>query len=221
MFYSATSLGRVNNMPERGLPGRASEAARNDSVILDAARLVLSTDPRASMSAIGRAAGVGMSALYRRYENKATLLQVLLAETRAAYEEQIALAQDRLDEGLEPFEVYVQFLTALVAAHANFLAPTASGMADAGAADRAAWGEVSMANLALFERVRAAGALRDGLTFLDIAVLITAVSSIRGEDVDRSRTLRSRVLAVVVEGLRSVAPRLSGDGPTVQDFSGQ
>ena len=55
-------------MPAPGVPmsGRKAQAARNDEVILDAARAVFVADPGAPVSAVADAAGVGMSALYRR-----------------------------------------------------------------------------------------------------------------------------------------------------------
>src|SRR6266516_4035839 len=57
--------------------GRRAQAARNDTVILDAARAVFLEDPRASVAAVAERAAVGISALYRRYPGKEDLLRQL------------------------------------------------------------------------------------------------------------------------------------------------
>src|SRR2546423_1938241 len=59
------------------LPGRRGQAARNDTLILDAAREVFLADPKAPIAAVAERAGVGISALYRRYAGKEDLLRRL------------------------------------------------------------------------------------------------------------------------------------------------
>src|SRR6185295_16892747 len=59
------------------LPGRQGQAARNNQVILDAARDVFLADPKAPIAAVAERAGVGISALYRRYAGKEDLLRTL------------------------------------------------------------------------------------------------------------------------------------------------
>src|SRR5882757_4549963 len=63
--------------PTTGLPGRRGQAARNDAVILDAARDVFLADPKAPIATVADRAGVGISALYRRYASKDDLLRTL------------------------------------------------------------------------------------------------------------------------------------------------
>src|SRR5215216_6448041 len=59
------------------LSGRRAQAARNDQRILEAARQVFVADPAAPIGAVAERAGVGMSALYRRYRSKEELLAAL------------------------------------------------------------------------------------------------------------------------------------------------
>jgi AcrR family transcriptional regulator len=59
------------------MSGRQAQAARNDQVILDAARAVFVADPTAPIAAVAERAGVGISALYRRYPSKEALLRTL------------------------------------------------------------------------------------------------------------------------------------------------
>src|SRR5215831_5044693 len=67
----------MTNPPSAGLPGRRGQAARNDTLILDAAREVFLADPKAPIAAVAQRAGVGISALYRRYPGKEDLLRRL------------------------------------------------------------------------------------------------------------------------------------------------
>ena len=57
--------------------GRRAEAARNDELILAAAREVFIDHPSAPISTVAARAGVGIGALYRRYESKEELIRVL------------------------------------------------------------------------------------------------------------------------------------------------
>src|SRR4051794_13307480 len=59
------------------LPGRQRQAARNDETILTAAKEVFLADPKAPIAAVAQRAGVGISALYRRYPGKEDLLRTL------------------------------------------------------------------------------------------------------------------------------------------------
>jgi AcrR family transcriptional regulator len=62
----------LENQPR--LSGRRGQAARNDERILAAAREVFIADPKAPISAVAARAGVGISALYRRWPGKEDLV---------------------------------------------------------------------------------------------------------------------------------------------------
>src|SRR5215211_129809 len=80
----------------RPLSGRRAQAARNDELILQAARAVFVSDPSAPISAVAKRAGVGISALYRRYGSKEELLRQLSGDGLRTYiaEAEAALAGD-------------------------------------------------------------------------------------------------------------------------------
>src|SRR5919107_3972371 len=69
----------------RALSGRRAQAARNDELIMDAAREVFVADPTAPIAAVAERAGVGISALYRRFGSKEDLLRRLCAEGQRQY----------------------------------------------------------------------------------------------------------------------------------------
>ncbi|MEN3313539.1 MAG: hypothetical protein V7645_2868, partial [Actinomycetota bacterium] len=67
-------------MESTPVSGRRAQAARNDERILEAARDVFIAHPAAPISDVAKRAGVGISALYRRYPGKQDLLRALCAD---------------------------------------------------------------------------------------------------------------------------------------------
>ena len=67
------------------LSGRRGQARRNDATILASARAVFLEDPDAPIAAVAKHAGVGISALYRRYPSKEELLRTLCANGLELY----------------------------------------------------------------------------------------------------------------------------------------
>src|SRR5215218_7153279 len=67
------------------LSGRRAQAARNDERILKAAREVFIANPSAPIADVAKSAGVGISALYRRYPSKEDLLRQLCADGLRRY----------------------------------------------------------------------------------------------------------------------------------------
>ena len=78
------------------LSGRRAQAARNDTLILEAARAVYAADPDAPIASVATRAGVGISALYRRYPSKQELLRKLCGDGLKEYiaAAEAALADD-------------------------------------------------------------------------------------------------------------------------------
>src|SRR5947207_1060150 len=96
-------------MPDDGehLSGRRAQAARNDERILAAAREVFVVNPESPIAAVAHRAGVGISALYRRYESKEDLLRRLCADGLALY---IAAVEQALAYDGEPWDAFVLFM---------------------------------------------------------------------------------------------------------------
>ena len=105
------------------LSGRKAQAARNDEAILAAARSVFLRDPEAPIAEVARVAGVGISALYRRYAGKEALLQSLCREGLQRY---VAIAEAALAEA-DPGEGFRQFLREVVAADVHSLTVQLAG----------------------------------------------------------------------------------------------
>src|SRR5262245_43502486 len=196
----------------RPLSGRRAQAARNDQRILDAAREVFVADPDAPIAAVAERAGVGMSALYRRYPSKQDLLARLAADGLRRYltEAEAALA----DHG-DPWAAFVGFMGRIVDAdtHALVLRLAGTFTPTKDLYDDAERGQEL--NLALLERTKSAGAVRADLDVNDLSFVFEQVASIRLGDPDRTRQLRHRYLGLLLDGLHTPSPEpLAGPPPT-------
>jgi AcrR family transcriptional regulator len=188
------------------LPGRRAQAARNDEVILQAAREVFIDDPDAPIAAVAQRAGVGISALYRRYQGKEDLLSQLCHDGLKQF---IAIAQSA-GEIADGWDAFAAFLTGVVEADVHSLTvhlagtftPTLDMNQDAAVA-------VTLAD-ALLARAGASGRLRPGVASADITLILEGCAAIRVPDRERSRQLRLRYLGLLLDGLQA---RDAGDLP--------
>ena len=187
-----------------GLSGRRAQAVRNDHLILDAARTVFLRDPSAPIAAVASEAGVGISALYRRYANKEAMLASLCAEGLDRY---IAAAERSLASGADPWEGLVAFITEIVDEDVHALtvrlAGTFTPTKELGALAEHA---VSLGS-EVFERADESGVLRPGLVANDIAMILEQATAIRVGDLERTVVLRRRYLALQLEAMRAKRPR--------------
>src|SRR5579863_8551225 len=99
------------------LSGRHAQAVRNDAAILRAARDVFLADPKAPIAAVAERAGVGISALYRRYPGKEELLRRLCHDGLRRF---IAEAESAA-AGPDPWRAFTGFLREVVVADVHSL----------------------------------------------------------------------------------------------------
>ena len=190
----------------RSLSGRQAQAARNDEVILAAARAVFIADPGAPISAVAERAGVGISALYRRYASKEELLRKLCSDGLARYieESEKALADDR-----EPWVAFGAFLHALVDADTNSLTQRLAGTFTP---TPDLWQDAARAaelNQAIYARTKAY--LRPGIVVEDFGVILEQITSIKLGDEARTNQLRHRYLTLMLEAMHRPGERAGGD----------
>jgi AcrR family transcriptional regulator len=199
------------------LSGRRAEAARNDGLILEAAREVFVADPKAPISAVAERAGVGIGALYRRYSSKEELLRRLCANGLRAY---IAAVEDALaDTGGDPSEAFAAFMCRVVDADTHSLTlrlagtftPTEELYRDSQRAQEL--------NVRLFERTKAAGAIRPDVVVDDIALLLEQLAAVRVAGEERTRRLRHRYLALLLNALHTPSgSELPGPPPSWEEI---
>ncbi len=199
---------------EQPLSGRRGQAAQNDERILAAAREVFIADADAPISAVASRAGVGISALYRRYPGKEDLLRQLCRDGLRLYVEEAEAAI--ADDG-DPWEAFARFLRRIVAADVHSLTVRLAGtftpttdMFD----DARRSGEL---NAQLVARTAARGGLRSDVTPDDLPLILEMVAAIRpgvfGDD-ERTAELRQRYLSLCLDGLRRDADPLIGAPPS-------
>ncbi|HEY7077293.1 MAG TPA: helix-turn-helix domain-containing protein [Solirubrobacteraceae bacterium] len=196
-------------MPEAS--GRRAEAARNDERILAAARAVFVEDPSAPIAAVAGRAGVGIGALYRRFASKEDLLRALCAEGLRRY---TAAVEAALADDGDPWESFAGFMRAAVAADASSLTVRLAGTFTPTPELYAAAAHAGRCNVELFERTRAAGAIRPDADVNDLALVLEQLASIRLGDAERTQALRRRYLELALDGLHAPGGRpLPGPPP--------
>jgi AcrR family transcriptional regulator len=216
MLHSGDKLHSVQNLP---LSGRRAQAARNDQVILEAAREVFVADPGAPVSAVAQRAGVGISALYRRYASKEELLRWLCLEGLHRY---IAAAEAAIADEGDAWTAFSSFMRRVVEADTHSLTLSLAGTFTPIPELYREATRAQELNVRLFERARSAGAIRSDLEVDDLAFLFEQLAAIRVDDRERTSELRQRYLALVLDGLRggSAAP-LPGPAPSWAEISGR
>jgi AcrR family transcriptional regulator len=177
--------------------GRRQQAMRNDETILTAAREVFIADPKAPVAAVAERAGVGISALYRRYPSKEDLLRRLCHDGLRLF---IAEA-DRAALEDDDWTAFAGFMQRVVDADVHsltvFLAGTFTPTEEMGADAVAAAARAT----ALFERARAS--MRAGVTEYDVTMLLEMCAAVRIPDAQGTKRLRRRYLALLLDGLRA------------------
>ena len=201
------------------LSGRKAQANRNDEAILRAARGkgFVAADPSAPISAVAKAAGVGISALYRRYESKEVLLQTLCADGLATY---IECAEAALASDAGPWETFTDFVRAVIDADVHALTVNLAGTftpteAMFGQSTRA----VGLAEQIL-KQAHEAGVIRPDFALTDIAMLLEQLTAVTGPSPERTKGLRHRYLALHFDALRPqvVLAELPGPPPTGEEL---
>jgi AcrR family transcriptional regulator len=204
-------------MERTPLSGRRAQAARNDQRILEAARAVFVADPAAPISAVAEKAGVGISALYRRYPSKEDLLRQLSSDGLHRY---IAEVEAALADTRDVWVVFAEFMRRVVDADTHSLTLSLAGTF---APNEQLYRDAAKAqelNTKLLKRAKAAGAVRADLTVNDLSYVFEQVASIRVEDQRRTSQLRHRYLALQLDGLHTPAPApLPGPPPSWKEIA--
>ncbi|MGW0481639.1 TetR/AcrR family transcriptional regulator [Nonomuraea sp. NPDC003214] len=196
------------------MSGRKAQAARNDELILQAARAVFTADPGAPIAAVAEKAGVGISALYRRYPSKEALLQKLCGDGLKLY---IAVTERALADGGDPWEAFAGYMRGIVDADTNSLTIKLAGTFHP--TEELYHDAVRSAEVAeeVHRRAVEAGVLRPDVTVADLALLFEQIASIKLGDEERTSQLRHRYLALMMDSLRIPPAHRELPGPPAAD----
>ncbi|MGW2307240.1 TetR/AcrR family transcriptional regulator [Actinomadura luteofluorescens] len=198
------------------MSGRKAQAARNDELIREAARAVFTADPGAPISAVAEHAGVGISALYRRYKSKEDLLQKLADEGMDRY---LAEVEAALDDDGDAWEAFTAFMRRCLDIGAGSLTMRLAGGFEVTEAMSRKGREIHVATQRLLERTREAGGLRPEIEVGDVSVILEYLHGIRIGDDERMNRLRHRYLALILDAM-NLADRheLPGPPPSWQEL---
>jgi AcrR family transcriptional regulator len=200
------------------LSGRRAEAARNNTRILESAKAVFVANPAAPISAVAEHAGVGISALYRRYPSKEDLLRTLCSDGLKIYLNAVEKAVD--DHG-DPWQAFATFMETIVDANslaltvklAGTFTPTEDLYRDSQRAQQL--------NQQLVERTKAAGVLREDIDVNDLTFIFEQLTSVKLGDEARTRALRRRYLALFLQAMHTGGgdTPLPGPAPSWQEIA--
>lgn len=191
MTHTSTRAGR----------GRQAEAARNDTAVLDAARVIIAVHgPEAPVALIAQTAQVGVASLYRRFPSKEHLLEHLC---RLSLDEQIHEAR-RAGTVTDPWQGLEEFIMRCVERRVGAFSALA-GRFTPGPAMIAAAREAHAALEQLVTRAQAAEVLRPDVTAVDIHNLVGLFSHRPAEQ----EQVHSRLLSVALAGLRTTEGKLA------------
>lgn len=201
----------------RVLSGRRKEAALNDVRILKAARSVFMADPGAPIAAVAHEAGVGISALYRRFKSKEDLLQQLCLEGLQQY---MAVAEAALSDTTSPWDSFCRFMDGIVQINTHALTIRVAGTFPPNdELYRLAMVGQDL-NVKIFERAESAGCIRNGVKVDDVNLIFEQLAAIMIGDERRNLQLRRRYLKVFLDGLHiSAGDDLPGPAPTWSEIS--
>jgi AcrR family transcriptional regulator len=197
------------------LSGRQAQAARNDARILEAARAVFTADPEAPIAAVAERAGVGISALYRRYHSKEALLQQLSLDGLRRYIQEVETAL--ADDG-DPWQSFAAFMRRALDADTHSLTLHLAGTFTPTEAHWREGEHAAQLTARLLERTRASGTLRPDFAVGDISLVFEQLAAIDVGDAERSNQLRHRYLALFLTALRDDSEPLPGPPPTWEEI---
>lgn len=199
------------------MSGRRAEAARNDGTILDAAREVFLSDPNAPIAGVAARAGVGISALYRRYPSKEALLQQLARDGLTRFKAELEIALEAVGDA---WTIYCDCLQRVLDGRSQALAQRLAGRFTPTTDLHALATQTGELYTQLHHRTQQAGALRADVTTADVVLLLEMLTLIEMPGPDRGAALRRRYLALMMQALHtSSAGPLPGPSAVDSDLA--
>jgi AcrR family transcriptional regulator len=192
-------------MTDKPLSGRKAQAARNDKLILEAAHEVFVANPEAPIAEVAKRAGVGISALYRRYPSKEDLLRKLAGDGLLRYTQ---LAREAVEAEGDLWEAFRAFMRGVVVADTPSITVRLAGTFTPSPDMFGLAVEGDAANKAMLRRFKSGGVLREDVENGDIQMITESLASIEIGDKARTTQVRLRMLDLYL-----VALRAPGAGP--------
>ncbi|MFE2109198.1 TetR/AcrR family transcriptional regulator [Kitasatospora sp. NPDC059463] len=199
---------------------KRADAVRNRRLLMDAAAAEFAENGmEASITRIASRAGVGKGTVFRHFDTK----EQLLAEVFSDRLEELVEAGRKLADADDPEAALFDFMTVGVEIHVRdrSFCQAAAALSRSEASVRASRERLADVADTLVARAQRAGAVRDDVTGLDIALLLSGASqAVLSIDEDVPELWR-RYLAMTIDGLRPQnAHPLPVAAPTLDQFTG-
>jgi len=176
-----------------------ADALRNRSRVLAAAEQVfVARGTSVSTEEVARAAGVGIGTVFRHFPTKAALIEAVFRERLRRFGEEADELVGAEDAGEAIWVLLSRVAEVAAGKQAWADAFAATNLRDALTPARE---QLPRALGSLLSRAQAEGAIRADVTVPELVALMLAVSRVPELDTDGA-ALRSRVLAIVFDGLR-------------------
>lgn len=189
----------MTDITSAGVPARGQrrDAARNDALVLSAAREILAeSGPQACIEDIAARAGVGIGTIYRRFASKDALIDALVqVSTEELYQAAAAAVEHDDGHGLESF---LRALGQFFFEHRRY-----AGLMLARGEDESTTKRIRARIDKLTRNAVAAGTLGEGVTLGDVMSLIWALRALIETSGDVAPTAWRRYLDIHLAGLRT------------------
>jgi AcrR family transcriptional regulator len=183
-----------------------ADAERNRQRLLEAAaELFAAKGLSVGLDEIARHAGVGVGTAYRRFPDKAQLIDALFEDL---LEQLVTLAEEGLAAD-DPWAGFVSFMEGAVGLHTSNRGVKDLMFSEGYAAEFVGRARLRLAPLVqeLVRRAQASGDLRADVDFTDMPLIQFLVSSVGEFGGPHTAGLWRRYLAIVLDGLRTPEPR--------------
>ncbi|NUW31935.1 TetR/AcrR family transcriptional regulator [Nonomuraea sp. SMC257] len=185
-------------------PMRA-DARRNLEQILRAARdMIAERGPDVPLDDIARRAKVGSATLYRRFPDRDRLLRAVALDALTSTATAAAAAAEQEDD---PFEALARYLRDALELRVSAVLPAMIDVVDLDADPELSAARETSARLVrrLVDDARAAGALPEDVTFMDVGTMLVRIARpLPGPlDADEKHAFARRHLELFIRGLRA------------------
>ncbi|MFS8200934.1 TetR/AcrR family transcriptional regulator [Streptomyces sp. CWNU-52B] len=181
--------------------GRRADARRNHARLVTEAQTAFAEHgAHASLEDVAKRAGVGIGTLYRHFPNRHALLSAVFAD---AVSDLLDRSRELLDAP-DPCTALVAWLRAVITHASEYRGLSRALMSashdDASALARCS-GPMREAGSALLTRAQHAGAVRPGVSIVDLLQLTNAIA-LAAEETPGDPELADRLLALTLRGLK-------------------